>query len=129
VNCRVFPGETVADAQRALEAAIANPAIRVEALGNAEVSPVSEPRADVMDAITRSIHRRYPGVPVTPYLESGGTDGAVYRRAGIPTWSSSGIFMKDGDMFAHGLNERIPAKSFYEALEHLHDLAVELGGR
>lgn len=129
VNCRIFPGESVADVQRGLEAAIGDPTIRIEAMGNPEVSPASEPRADVMEAIAGSIHRRYPGVPVTPYLESGGTDGAVYRRAGIPTWSSSGVFMKDADMFAHGLNERIPVTSFYDSLEHIHDLAVELGGR
>ena len=48
-------------------------------------SPVSEPRDDVTAAIARSIHARYPGLPITPYQESGGTDGLVYRNAGIPT--------------------------------------------
>lgn len=28
---------------------------------------------------------------------------------------------------AHGLNERIPVASFYEAIDHIHNLAVELG--
>jgi acetylornithine deacetylase/succinyl-diaminopimelate desuccinylase-like protein len=37
--------------------------------------------------------------------------------------------MRDSDMFFHGLNERIPVAAFYEAIEHIHDLAVELGGR
>jgi carboxypeptidase PM20D1 len=68
-------------------------------------------------------------VPITPYLEAGGTDGLVYRTAGIPTFASSGIFMREADMFFHGLNERIPVRSFYEALDHIHDLAVDLGGR
>jgi len=127
VNCRLFPGDTVADVRRALGEVIGNPAIRVETLGKPEPSPVSEPRADVMEAIARSIHARYPGVPITPYLESGGTDGKVYRTAGIPTWATSGAFMKDSEMFAHGLDERIPVKAFYDALEHIHDLAVALG--
>ena len=82
-----------------------------------------------MAAITRSIHARHPGVPITPYLEAGGTDGLVYRAAGIPTFASSGIFMRESDMFFHGLNERIPVASFYQAIDHIHDLAVELGGR
>jgi hypothetical protein len=30
-------------------------------------------------------------------------------------------------MFAHGLDERIPVKSFYDGVEHIHDLAVALG--
>ena len=37
--------------------------------------------------------------------------------------------MRDSDMFFHGLNERIPVAAFYEAIEHIHDLAVDLGGR
>jgi len=32
-------------------------------------------------------------------------------------------------MFAHGLNERIPAASFYAAIEHVHDLALALSAR
>ena len=78
-------------------------------------------------AIARSIRKRYPGVPLSPYLESGGTDGMIYRNAGIPTWASSGVFIKPDEMFAHGLDERIPVKSFYDGLEHVFDLAVDLG--
>ena len=82
-----------------------------------------------MAAIARSIHARHAGVPISPYLESGGTDGLIYRSAGIPTWASSGIFIRNEEMFAHGLNERIPVASFYQAVDHVHDLAVDLGGR
>ena len=48
--------------------------------------------------------------------------------AGIPTYASSGLFSKPTEMYAHGLNERLPVKSFYEGLEHVYRLAVELGG-
>ena len=61
-------------------------------------------------------------------MESGGTDGIIYRLAGIPTFATSGVFLKSSDMFAHGLNERIPVASFYQAIDHIHDLAVALGG-
>ncbi|HYN45461.1 MAG TPA: M20/M25/M40 family metallo-hydrolase [Allosphingosinicella sp.] len=129
VNCRIFPGIQPEAVRADLAAAIGNPAVRIETMGDPQLSPVSEPRADVMDAIARSIHARYPGVPLTPYLESGGTDGLIYRSAGIPTWASSGIFIKPDEMFAHGLNERIPTASFYGGIEHIHDLALALGGR
>ncbi|CAN5831916.1 M20/M25/M40 family metallo-hydrolase [soil metagenome] len=128
VNCRIFPGHALEDVRRGLVQAIADQKIQVEMPGDVVVSPVSEPRADVMAAITRSIHRIHPGVPVTPYLESGGTDGLVYRTAGIPTFASSGVFLKSSDMFAHGLNERIPVTSFYQGVDHIHDLAVALAG-
>jgi len=128
VNCRIFPGDTLDEVRARLMEAVADPAILVETTGNPTVSPVSEPREDVTAAITRSIHRRHPGVAITPYLEAGATDGLVYRAAGIPTYASSGIFMRPSDMFFHGLNERIPVAAFYGAIDHIHDLAEELGG-
>ena len=127
VNCRIFPGVQPETVRQALVATIANPAVRVETMGNPRLSPVSEPNPAVDAVIATSIHRRYPGVPITPYLESGGTDGLIYRSAGIPTWATSGIFIKPDEMFAHGLNERIPVASFYAGIDHIHDLAVALG--
>ncbi|MFN3943728.1 MAG: M20/M25/M40 family metallo-hydrolase [Allosphingosinicella sp.] len=129
VNCRIFPGVPIAEVADTLRAVIADPEIAVEVTGNPVESPISEPRADVMAAVARSIHRTYPGLPITPYQESGGTDGLVYRNAGIPTFASSGKFFKDSDIFFHGLNERVPVASFYHALDHIHDLAIDLGGR
>jgi acetylornithine deacetylase/succinyl-diaminopimelate desuccinylase-like protein len=129
VNCRIFPGIQPETVRSELSRVIGNAAVRVETMGDPQLSPVSEPRAEVMDAIARSIHARYPGVPLTPYLESGGTDGLIYRSAGIPTWASSGMFIKPDEMFAHGLNERLPVASFYAAIEHIHDLALALGAR
>jgi carboxypeptidase PM20D1 len=129
VNCRIFPDVPVETVRQELIRVVANPRIEVKVTGEPALSPVSELRPDVAAAITRSIHARYPGVAVAPYLESGGTDGLVYRTAGIPTWASSGVFIKPDEMFAHGLNERVPVKSFYDGVDHLHDLAIALGGR
>ena len=127
VNCRIFPGVQPEVVRQALVAAIGNDAVRVETMGSPQLSPVSETNPVVNDAITASIHRRYPGVPVSPYLESGGTDGLIYRSAGIPTWASSGLFIKPDEMFAHGLNERLPVASFYAGIEHIYELATALG--
>jgi carboxypeptidase PM20D1 len=128
VNCRIFPGVSVADVQKQLVTVVADPKIGIKVLGAPVVSPVSELRPDIERAIAQSIQKRQPGVPLSPYLESGGTDGMIYRTLGIPTWASSGVFIKPNEMFAHGLDERIPVKSFYDGIEHIHDLAVALGG-
>ena len=127
VNCRIFPGTSTEEVQNELVRVVANPKIAVTIMGAPVVSPVSELRPDIERAIARSIHKRYPGVPLSPYLESGGTDGMIYRTAGIPTWASSGVFIKPNEMFAHGLDERIPVKGFYDGLDHIYDLAVDLG--
>jgi acetylornithine deacetylase/succinyl-diaminopimelate desuccinylase-like protein len=127
VNCRIFPGVSVDDVRKQLVTVVANPKIEVKLLGAPVVSPVSELRPDIGRVIAKSIQKRQPGVPLSPYLESGGTDGMIYRTAGIPTWASSGIFIKPDEMYAHGLDERVPVKSFYDGIEHIHDLAVALG--
>ena len=127
VNCRIFPGVAVEVVRDALVAAIADAEVKVTVRGKPEASPVSEMRPDVMAAITKAVHSDYPGVMVVPYLESGGTDGKIYRAAGIPTFASSGLFIKPSEMFAHGLNERLPVTSFYRGLDHIHRLAIELG--
>jgi len=106
---------------------VADPGVKITTLDKPEASPVSEMRPDVVEAIERAVHANYPGVPVVPYLESGGTDGKVYRTAGIPTFASSGLFSKASEMYAHGLNERLPVQSFYEGLDQVYRLAVDLG--
>ena len=128
INCRIFPGVAIASVRDALTAAIADPGVKIEVRNNPEASPISEMRPDVMSAITRAVHAHYPEVTVVPYLESGGTDGKVYRIAGIPTFASSGLFTKPSEMFAHGLNERLPVNAFYQGLDHIYRLAVDLGG-
>lgn len=128
INCRIFPGVEVETVRDELVRVIDDPGVQVAVRGSPEPSPVSEMRPDVVAAITHAIHAVHPGVPVVPYLESGGTDGKVYRRAGIPTFGSSGLFSRPSEMFAHGLNERLPVASFYEGLDHIHRLAVDLGG-
>ena len=128
INCRIFPGVPVESVREALATAIADPEVKIETRGAPAASPVSAMRPDVTAAITRAVRVNYPNVVVVPYLESGGTDGKVYRIAGIPTFASSGLFSKPSEMFAHGLNERLPVTSFYQGIDHIYRVAVELGG-
>lgn len=129
VNCRVFPGVPVADVRKALQKQIGNDAIMFEETYPPTESPVSELREDIRAAVSEAVHVRYPGIKLIGYMESGGTDGMHFRNAGIPTWGVSGIFMNPDEMFAHGLNERVPLKAFYDALDHwsviIKDLAAD----
>ena len=118
VNCRVFPGVPVADVKQALQRAIGNDTIEFAETYPPTESPISELREDIRAAVSEAVQVRYPGVKMIAYMESGGTDGMHFRRAGIPTWAMSGVFMNPDEMFAHGLNERVPVKAFYDALDH-----------
>lgn len=110
----------------ALQQVIGNDAIEFDEIYAPTESPVSELREDVRAAISEAVHARYPEVRMIAYMESGGTDGMHFRRAGIPTWAASGIFMNPDEMFAHGLNERVPIKTFYDALDHWSVIIREL---
>ena len=128
VNCRIFPGIAIADIEETLSNVVDNPAANWTLLTDAVESPISELREDVSAAVAKAVHGRYPDVPIVAYMESGGTDGMHFRRAGIPTWAVSGAFMNPDDMYAHGLNERVPVKTFYDALDHWSVILRELAG-
>jgi carboxypeptidase PM20D1 len=128
VNCRVFPGVPTTDVEKTLRQVVGNDEIEFEVIYTPTESPVSELREDVRAAISESVHPRYPEIRLLPYMESGGTDGMHFRRAGVPTWAASGIFMNPNEMFAHGLNERVPIKAFYDALDHWSTIIRELAG-
>lgn len=128
VNCRVFPGVPTTEVEAALKEVIGNDAVKFEQTYAPTESPISELREDIRAAISESVHQRYPDVRLIAYMESGGTDGMHFRRAGIPTWAMSGMFMDPDEMFAHGLNERVPIKAFYDALDHWSIIIKDLAG-
>jgi acetylornithine deacetylase/succinyl-diaminopimelate desuccinylase-like protein len=128
VNCRVFPGVPVSAVENALKQVVENDAIEFNQTYEATESPISRLRPDVVAAVKKAVHTRYPDVKVIAYMESGGTDGMHFRKAGIPTWAVSGLFMNPDEMYAHGLNERLPIKAFYDALDHWSIILKELAG-
>ena len=61
-------------------------------------------------------------------MSAGATDGSYLRNAGIPTYGHSGLAGDINDFRAHGKDERIPIKSFYEGNEYLFRLVKQLAG-
>ena len=127
LNCRIFPGVTVEAVHKTLRE-VAGTGVEVVSIGAPMASDASPLRADVMAAVTKAVHARYPGTTVVPSQAAGATDGLYLRAGGIPTYGVSGMLMKESDSFAHGLNERIPVQGFYNELEHWHVLVTELAG-
>ena len=127
VNCRIFPGVTADDVRQVLFDVAANPALEIKVLDEPLESPVSPLREEVTSLVTDATHAHYGEVPIIPYMAPYGTDGKETRIAGLDTYGVSGLFMRDEDMFAHGLNERVPVRSFYTALDYWHQIMTELG--
>ena len=128
VNCRIFPGVTVAEIEQELKRVVADEQAEFKLLEEPTESPISELRQDVLAAVGKAVHSRHPDLPLIGYMSSGGTDGMHFRKAGIPTWGVGGIFMNPNEMYAHGLNERVPIAAFYGALDHWSIIIRELAG-
>ena len=59
-------------------------------------------------------------MPVVPTMSTGATDGRYLRNAGIPVYGVSGLFYANPN--AHGMNEKVEVKEFYEGLEFMYRL-------
>ena len=127
VNCRILPGESPSEVRSTL--------IRV--LGRSEDFRHRNggrrgKRAIAVEARSherRRANRRiamWPGVPVIPVMSTGATDGLYLRNAGIPTYGVSGFFQEVDDTRAHGRDERLGVKQFYEGREFLYRLVKAL---
>ncbi|MGC1521949.1 MAG: M20/M25/M40 family metallo-hydrolase, partial [Steroidobacteraceae bacterium] len=127
VNCRIFPGTSPADVQQTLQGLV-GPKVEVKQGYDALVSDASPMRADVMSAVAKAVQAADPGAPVVPTQAAYATDGAVFRNAGIPTYGVGGVFIMDSEEFAHGLNERIRVKEFYNGLVYWDVLIKALAG-
>ena len=91
----------------------------------AAASPLTDAIVKPLERVTA---RMWPGLPVIPQMETGATDGTPLRQAGIPTYGVSGVFLDMDDIRAHGRDERILVKSFYDGVEYVYQLVREYAG-
>jgi acetylornithine deacetylase/succinyl-diaminopimelate desuccinylase-like protein len=130
VNCRIFPGEDPAQVLAALRALAAPSNVAVEPIEQARPTEASPLRQDVLQAFAAAVHRRHPGVPIVPTMVTGATDALYFRARGIPVYGVNGAWgVIPDDARAHGLNERVPVRAFYENIDHWSDLIRRLSGR
>jgi acetylornithine deacetylase/succinyl-diaminopimelate desuccinylase-like protein len=80
----------------------------------------------VIGALEQVTESMWPGVPVIPVMGTGATDGRELRKAGIPCYGTSGLFEDVDDNRAHGRDERVGIKQFYEEREYLYRLIKTL---
>lgn len=119
VNCRIFPGTTVAEIQAKLAAAIDNEAIEITIDGNPVESPVSPIRPKLFSLLRDAVHANYPGATIEPSMSAGGTDGREFRRVGIATYGAGSLALRrPEDSRAHGIDERVPLEAFDKELHY-----------
>jgi acetylornithine deacetylase/succinyl-diaminopimelate desuccinylase-like protein len=122
VNCRVMPGSTQAEIQKQVIDVVADSQIIVSVMTGLKNNPASALKPEFMQTVEQVTEKLWPGIPVLPVMEVGATDGIYLRGEGIPTYGISGVFIDVDDNRAHGKDERIGVKEFYDGLEYEYQL-------
>jgi acetylornithine deacetylase/succinyl-diaminopimelate desuccinylase-like protein len=129
VNCRMLPGTAPADVERTIRRVVADTGVKVTSADVAKPSPPSALPAALEKSLERVTASLWSPLPVVPSMETGATDGLYLRNMGMPVYGVCGLFVdpnKPEDTRAHGLNERIGVKEFYDQLEFTYRLLKEL---
>jgi acetylornithine deacetylase/succinyl-diaminopimelate desuccinylase-like protein len=129
VNCRILPGVSPASVKDKLVEVLADPKIKVTFVGDATPSKPSPLRPDVMSTVESITRELFPGVIVGPVMSTGATDGLYLRNGEIATYGVDGTFGDIDDVRAHGRDERVGVKQFYEGLEFQYRLIKALASR
>lgn len=131
INCRVVPTSSFEETRAALVRAIADTGIRIDytivpnGKFGAKVTPVDP---ELLAAVTSLTKQMWGDIPVIPTMSTGATDGKYMRAVGIPTFGVSGLFSEPGESNAHGRDEKMRVKSFYDGLAFLDQLVRRLSG-
>lgn len=131
VNCRIMPGVSP-DAIEAELKGIVGAGVEVaknkDYLGRA--TPVSPHREDVARAYQAAVTAlNGKGIPVSPYMSAGATDGAFFREAGMPVYGMDGSWVvSPEDERAHGLDERMPVRAIYDNVLFWEMVLKDLAG-
>ena len=128
VNCRMLPGHDPADVRARLVRAVGDTGITISDAPAMEHASPSALSPELLGAIDRVTHEMWPGVVVIPTMGTGATDSKYLRAAGIPSFGVSGIFGDPNDGRAHGRDERVLVRSYFEGQEFLYRLVKELTG-
>jgi acetylornithine deacetylase/succinyl-diaminopimelate desuccinylase-like protein len=128
VNCRIMPGEPVDEVKATLERVLADDQITITQLDQPVLSAPSALHEEIMGSIEKLSQQFWPGAVVLPTMSAGATDGSYLRNAGIPTYGHSGLAGDINDIRAHGKDERVLIKSFYQGEDYLYRLVKMLSG-
>ena len=130
VNCRIVPGETPESVLAELQKVAANPKVEIKIEKDGSIMPVVAPVATLRPEVTQKVEavtaQVFPGVLVMPEMSTGASDGKYLTLSGLPTYGISGLFDDVNDVRAHGRDERIQIKDYYDGLEFNYRLIKTL---
>jgi len=129
VNCRMLPNVPPSDVRDGIVRALGDPGIEVSnapAMNPTQPSPLLPAFFEPVEGLTRVL---FGNIPVIPIMGTGATDSRSFRRVGIASYGVSGLFSDPDDNRAHGRDERLLIKSYYDGQEFLYRLTKTLSER
>jgi len=126
INCRMLPDDSPDSVMLVLKNVLADNQISVTQINSTFRSPLSPLREDVTEPVTQIVSSMWPEVSVSPVMSTGASDGKFLRREGIPVYGVSGMFSDMDDVRAHGRDERIGVKEFYDGVVFTYRLIKAL---
>ena len=129
INCRIFPGTSVEEVRKTLEATAAISGLKVTVRETRNAPSPAPPLDPKVIGPAQSLSKAmFPGVPNLLIMQAGATDGAFLTPIGIPTYGISGMFIDPDGNGIHGLNERIKVKTLMDGREYLYRLMKAYAG-
>jgi len=127
VNCRMLPQDALQDVQNTLNRVLSDDQIKVSIVGEAVPAPASAINSAIVNKLESLSHKLYGGIPIVPVMDTGASDGKYLRIAGIPSYGVPGVFEDVDDERAHGRDERIGVKDFYDGVDFYYEFIKLLG--
>jgi acetylornithine deacetylase/succinyl-diaminopimelate desuccinylase-like protein len=126
INCRMLPNTDPADVRAEIVKALADTGLQVSAAPAPRPSAPSPLLPEVMNSVQTITKQLFGNIPVIPIMGTGATDSSPFRALGIPAYGVSGLMGDPEDVRAHGRDERMLVKSFYDGQEFLYRLTKAL---
>lgn len=126
VNCRMLPQDSLENVQRTLTRVLADDRIAVSVVGEVVPAPASAINPTIVRTLESLSARLYGGLPIVPVMDNGASDGKYLRIAGIPAYGVPGVFTDVDDDRAHGKDERIGVKDFYDGVDFYYEFMKAL---
>lgn len=127
VNVRIAIGSSVDETRRHLERAIADPLVRVEATMANEPARVSDMEGAEWSLLAATIRESYPGVVVTPYVQTGATDSRWFSPRSRSVYRFSPFEMSAAERATlHAKDERMHVNTWLTGIRFFERLVGRL---
>ena len=119
INCRILPDAVPSEIRDGIAKAFADSALEVSVAGNRNFVAPSSIGPEILGPVERVTKELFGDIPVIPTMSTGATDSQPFRQIGIPSYGVSGLMGDPEDIRAHGRDERMRIKSFFDGQEFL----------